>query len=93
MTSVFWPVFLVAAMGLWKIFGDFAPVEEYAGLDIRLIVGSMSIIAALGLAFSCHLIQVALEKEEAIKKLDTRSERKKPQPKFDELYETGEDGD
>lgn len=91
MISVFWTVFIVSSMVFWKLFSDFAPVEEFAGLDIRFITGFMAVLAALGFAFSCHLIQKALQKEEEVKKSNVSEPRKKRQPKFDELYEAGED--
>lgn len=90
MISVFWTVFIVFAMVFWKLFSNLAPVEEFAGLDIRFITGFMAILAAFGFAFAFHLIQQALKKEEEAKKIDASSVRKKRQPKFDELYGAGE---
>ncbi|GEM_PF-6813495 len=76
-------------MVFYKLFGNLTPVDEFAGLDIRFITGMMAVLAAFGLAFACHLIQLAFKKEEEAKKLDESVDRKKPQPKFDELYQTG----
>ncbi len=89
--GVFWPVFVVSAMVFWKLFTDYAPVEVFGGLDVRILTAGMAVLAAAGIAFTLHLIAKALQKEEEAKKINVADERKKPQPKFDDVYEAGEE--
>lgn len=88
--SVFGIVFLISFFVFWKILSDYAPLEQFAGVDVRIVNAMASSVAAAGVAFTIYVVSKAFWKKEE-KKTDYGEKPKPKQPKFSEVYSWDEE--